>query len=264
VQHDFSLRKIIFLFKKVEVMPTSVSKKFRRHRSVLVKRNVRQDGTRTDAAGPINDTASWASGPRSVRFGTYDNQSTMHSVYELQECGPDDTLQSSASRSTRRMDPRNISFFQPAHSAHGMVSGDSYRQQQPIAEDGEYDEDVDDDRTRYAQQQRLSGQHTPVQNIIARADDDVIVVPSAAAAGKNRKASSSGSTTQLEATAHIQAGDVTVDRGDQAATIPSSTDESTENKQLEKPLLPQPPPPVDESAYRANLSEEENYFSEHC
>ena len=230
---------------QVEVIPTSVSKKFRRRRSLPVKRNARPDGGRAEGGAAFNDAASSASGIRSVRFGPYDNQSTLHSVYELQEFGQDDTVYSASGRNARRVDSRNPTLFQP----YSGNSAEAYRQQQqPIAE--EYDEDVDDDRTRYAQQQRLSGQ----QLNSLRADDGM-VVPTG---GSLHRLPSNETSPQLERTAQIQSGEITADR--QASTPPIND----ENKQEEglsastERLADQNP------AYRPNLDEDENYFSEHC
>jgi len=238
---------------QVEMIPTSVSKKFRRYRSAPVKRNARSDGTRHEGANLFNDAASSVSGVRSVRFGPYDNQSTLHSVYELQEYGQDDTVQSSSGRYARRMDLRNPTLFQPSNI-------EAYRQQTPIAEDGEYDEDVDDDRTRYAQQQRrteqqqrLSEQQLPLN----RSDSEVITSP-------NTKQSSNDSPSQLEVTAQIQAGDVTGDRNG-SINSPSTNEESAEKPKPDDNVSQAATQILDDSnAYPPNISEEENYFSEHC
>jgi MFS family permease len=239
---------------QVEMIPASVSKKFRRYRSAPVKRNARSDGTRHDGANQFNDGASSISGVRSVRFGPYDNQSTLHSVYEMQECVLDDTIHSSSGRYARRADLRNPTLFQPSNI-------ETYRQQTPIAEDGEYDEDVDDDRTRYAQQQRRTEHQqrfNEQQLPILRSDSEVVASP-------NTKQSSNESPSQLETTAQIQAGDVT---GDRNGTInsPPTTEESTEKAKQDDNLSPTPTQIFDETnTYPPpNISEEENYFSEHC
>ena len=246
---------------QVEVIPTSVSKKFRRQRSAAAnKQKLRSDGTRAEGANAFNDGASVVSGVRSVRFGPYDNQSTLHSVYELQEYGQDDTVQSSASaRYNRRMDLRNPSLFQP----YSGGNAEAYRQQTPIAEDVEYDEDVDDDRTRYAQQQRLTGhqkrlseQQTPNR----RSDGDIMTVPTT----PTNRQSSNDIPSQLEMTAQIQAGDVTGDRN--GITTTTSTDPELGDKTKQDEDSPQTPAHiVDETTtFPPNISEEENYFSEHC
>jgi len=239
---------------QVEMIPTSISKKFRRNRSLPLKKNVRSDGTRPDGARPFNDDASSVSGMRSVRFGPYDNQSTLHSVYELQEYGQDDTVHSS-SRYTRRMDSRNPSLFQPSNI-------ETHRQQTPIAEDVEYDEDVDDDRTRYAQQQRRTEQQrfSEQQLPVVRSDSEAIASPNTI----NNRQSSNDLPSQLEITAQIQAGDVTNDRN--GLTNPISTnDEVIEKSKQEENLSQTPTQILDEtSTFPPNISEEENYFSEHC
>jgi hypothetical protein len=244
---------------QVECIQTSISKKFRRHRSLPAKRNVRPDGTRPEGGNAFNDGASSVSGVRSVRFGPYDNQSTLHSVYELQEYGQDDTVQSSASgRYIRRMDLRNPTLFQP----YSGGNTEAYRQQTPIAEDAEYDEDVDDDRTRYAQQQRRTGHQQRLSEPRApniRSDSDAVVVPNT----PTTRQSSSDLPSQLEITAQIQSGDVTDERHGLLNT--TSTNDETGDKNKQEENLPQTPTHiVDEASTFPPISEEENYFSEHC
>ncbi|UJR30512.1 hypothetical protein I4U23_018042 [Adineta vaga] len=243
---------------QVEVIPTSISKKFRRQRSAPAKRNVRPDGTRPEGAHPFNDAASSVSGIRSVRFGPYDNQSTLHSVYELQEYGQDDTFHSSAGRNNRRADLRNPAIFQPV----GGGNIEAYRQQTPIAEDNEYDEDVDDDRTRYAQQQRLTLQQRSLEQPLTnlRSDIDLNSLPNVTV---NRQ-SSNDSPSQLEMTAQIQAGDITGERSGVTRTASSNDDTGDKNKHDEN-LSQLPARLLDETGtFPPNISEEENYFSEHC
>lgn len=240
---------------QVETIPTSISKNFRRHRSAPAKRNTKSDSSRSDGANAFNDAASSVSGIRSVRFGPYDNQSTLHSVYELQEYGQDDTLHSTSGRYVRRMDLRNPTLFQPNNN-------DTYRQT-PIAEDGEYDEDVDDDRTRYAQQQRRTEQQQRIsekQLPNVRSDNDVIIVPTTL----NAKQPSNDSQSQLEMAAQIQAGDITNDRN--GIVGPTLTNEeliekAERNENLSQPLTQN----IDETrTFPPDINDEENYFSEHC
>lgn len=240
---------------QVEMIPTSVSKKFRRQRPAASKGNARSEGSRSDGAHPFNDAASSVSGVRSVRFGPFDNQSTLHSVYELQEYGQDDTVHSNTGRYPRRMDLRNPTLFQPSNI-------EAYRQQTPIAEDVEYDdgEDVDDDRTRFAQQQRRTGQQQrqgEQQIPLMRTDSDVM-------AKATNKQSSNDSSSQLEVTAQIQSGDVTGDRSG-VANISSASEEVLDKGKTDENLSPTPTQLLDENnPYPPNISEEENYFSEHC
>ena len=238
---------------QVEMIPTSVSKKFRRYRSAPVKKNERSEGKRQDGGNQFNDGASSISGVRSVRFGPYDNQSTLHSVYEMQECVLDDTVHSASGRYPRRVDLRNPALFQPSNI-------EAYRQQTPIAEDVEYDEDVDDDRTRYAQQQRRNEQHQRLseqQLPLLRSDSEVVASP-------NTKPSSNESPSQLEVTAQIQAGDVTADRNG-SINSPSTNEESVDKAKQDDNLSQAPTQLLDDTnAYPPIISEEENYFSEHC
>jgi hypothetical protein len=243
---------------QVECIPTSVSKKFRRRRSAPSKRNVKPDATRPEGGNAFNDAASSVSGIRSVRFGPYDNQSTLHSVYELQEFGQDDTVQSSNSRYGRRTDLRNPSLFQP----YSGGNTEAYRQQQPIAEDGEYDDDVDDDRTRYAQQQRRTQQQRFGEQLLpnVRSDDDAVVLPNMTMNTAGSRQSASDNSSQLDITAQVQAGDITTDRN----TVPTN-DETIDKRKQEENLANLPARNADEtSTYPPNTSEEENYFSEHC
>lgn len=231
---------------QVEVIPTSISRKFRRQRSAPAKRAVLPDGARPEAGAPFNDAASSVSGVRSVRFGPYDNQSTLHSVYELQEYNQDDTVQSSAGRYNRRADLRNPSIFQPV----GGGGAEAYRQQTPIAEDGEYDEDVDDDRTRYAQQQRLTLQQRSNDPSLSAFRTDVD--PTSLLNAGNTRQAPGETPSQLEVTAQIQAGDVTADESGEK-TKQDENGSQTANR------------PLDETGtFPPNISEEENYFSEHC
>ncbi|CAF1215977.1 unnamed protein product [Rotaria sp. Silwood1] len=241
---------------QVEVIPTSISKNFRRHRSVPVKRNVRSDSIRPEGANAFNDGASSVSGIRSVRFGPYDNQSTLHSVYELQEYGQDDTVHSSASRYNRRMDLRNPTIFQP-YSGNNL---ETHRQQTPIAEDVEYDEDVDDDRTRYAQQQRLTEQHHRFNDQQMTNDNDVIVLPNRT----NARKSSSNSPSQLEPKAEIQTGDTTGERNGLATTKSTADEIVDDNKQDENTSQSSTRIVHETRTFPPNMSEDENYFSEHC
>ncbi|CAF1078642.1 unnamed protein product [Rotaria sordida] len=243
---------------QVEVIPTSISKNFRRQRSVPVKRNVRSDSTRPEGANTFNDGASSVSGIRSVRFGPYDNQSTLHSVYELQEYGQDDTVHSSVSRYNRRMDLRNPTIFQP-YSGNNI---DTLRQQTPIAEDVEYDEDVDDDRTRYAQQQRLTEQQrfSEQQMTNVSSDNDVIGLQNRI----NNRKSSSNSPSQLEVKAEIQAGDTTGERNGLTTTKSTADEIGDENKQDEDMSQPSTRIIHETRTFPPNMSEDENYFSEHC
>jgi hypothetical protein len=222
---------------QVEIIPTSISKKFRRHRSLPAKRNVRPDGARAEASNAFNDAASSVSGVRSVRFGPYDNQSTLHSVYELQEFGQDDTIYSGSNRCTRRTDSRNLSLFQP----YSGNNADNYRQQQPIAE--VFDEDVDDDRTRYAQQQRLNEQH---QLTNVRADDEPNVVPV------------NEIQSPLDVPVGMQSGDGLADR--YGSTLPINDDtEHDENRSQSSAHA------ADKTqSYRPDMNDDGNYFSEHC
>jgi len=225
---------------QVEMIPTSVSKKFRRHRSLPIKRNNKTDGTRAEQLNQFNDAASSVSGIRSVRFGGYDNQSTLHSVYELQEYGQDDTLHSLTGRYPRRTDSRNPNLFQPSNV-------EAYRQQTTIAEDGEYDEDVDDDRTRYAQQQRL----TEKQYANLRSDADAVILPN--------KQTTNESPTQLEMTAQIQSGKINNEQNDSLDTPSINEDKAKLDDNISTTQI------LDQSnTFPPNISEEENYFSEHC
>ncbi|CAF4724888.1 unnamed protein product [Rotaria magnacalcarata] len=243
---------------QVEVIPTSISKKFRRHRSAPAKKNIRHDSTRPEGGNAFNDGASSVSGIRSVRFGPYDNQSTLHSVYELQEYGQDDTVHSSASRYNRRMDLRNPTIFQP-YSGNNM---ETHRQQTPIAEDGEYDEDVDDDRTRYAQQQRLTQHHhrfneQQMSNISS--DNDVIVLPNRT----NNRQSSTNLPSHIEGKVDNQSGDMSSERNGIITALSTADDKVDENKQ-EDNMSPPSGLMHETRTFPPNMSEDENYFSEHC
>lgn len=243
---------------QVESIPTSISKNFRRHRTVPMKKNVKPDGTRPEGGNTFNDGASSVSGIRSVRFGPYDNQSTLHSVYELQEYGQDDTLHSSVSRHNRRMDSRNPTLFQP-YSGNNM---DTIRQQTPIAEDGEYDEDVDDDRTRYAQQQRLTEHHrfNDVPMPTVSSDNEVIMLQNRT----NTRHSSNNSPSQVETKADNQSGDG--NGGERNGTIPamSSADDKVDDTKQDENMPQQTTLMHETRTFPPNMSEDENYFSEHC
>ncbi|CAF4487934.1 unnamed protein product, partial [Rotaria socialis] len=242
---------------QVEVVPTSISKKFRRQRSAPAKKNIRPDGTRPEGGNAFNDGASSVSGIRSVRFGPYDNQSTLHSVYELQEYGQDDTVHSSASRYNRRMDLRNPTIFQP-YSGNNM---ETHRQQTPIAEDGEYDEDVDDDRTRYAQQQRLTQHHRfneqQMSNISS--DNDVIVLPNRT----NNRQSLTNPPSHIEGKVDNQSGDMSGERNG-ITTAMSTVDDKVDENKKEDNMSPPSGLIHETRTFPPNMSEDENYFSEHC
>lgn len=197
----------------VENIPTTISHHFRRRRAIIVKKkNIQSNKTRPTEG---NDALSITSAVRSIR--PYDNQSTIHSIYELQELGPDDTVHSIINRSSsRRIDPRTSPFSHP---------NEQIRHQQSIAEDVEFE----DDRTEH----RLTS---------GRTNDETMIIPDA---------SPKIVPSQLELTAQIQAGDVT---GDQHTLTSPTTDESTNRKNS---LSPSP-------KYQRAMSQDENYFSEHC
>jgi hypothetical protein len=235
----------------VEIIPTSISQHFRRRRSLAIKKNIQSDNPRTTGPNTFNDSTSVFSGVRSVR--PYDNQSTIHSVYELQELGPDDTVHSYSNRypSSRRMDSRNPTFYQPYIGT--VINNDINRQQAAIAEDVEYnDDDVDDDGTRLAIQRRLSEQKklAAAQNSVAHTDDDVIILPGKTSIGRE---SSYDAPSQLEITAQIQSGDVTGDR----SLLTVTTDDSKDNLNRNDAGSQSP-------RYQRTMSQDENYFSEHC
>jgi hypothetical protein len=224
----------------VENIPTAVSRNFRRQRSISVIRNIRSDDTRPDGGNLFGDTTSIQSGIRSNRLGPYDNQSTLHSIYELQEYGQDDTVHSSSGRnSSRRVDSRNPLVYQPYSGTHI----DTLRRQQSIPEDREYDNDndVDDSRTRSVLQQRLNEQLAAVHT-----DDGVNILPDSTSTDKR---SSTNLPSQLDITAHIQSGDIT---GDHNVAIPTRDNIDQDENLSRSPR------------YRRTMSQDENYFSEHC
>jgi len=226
---------------QVEMIPTSVSKKFRRHRPLAVnKRPVRPDGQRHEGGQPFNDAASTISGIRSVRFGPYDVQSTLHSVYDVQEFGQDDTVGSTAGRNPRRIDLRNPALFQPYSAANQEM----YRQQLPIAE--EYDEDVDDDRTRYAQQQRLSEHHHQrlnEQQLPTLRSEEPNIIPAFSETIALQELNSAVTKNEVK-NEHA---------GSTSAVTDDLKEEEVENLTEDG-----------NQTYRPNLNEDENYFSEHC
>jgi hypothetical protein len=237
----------------VESIPTSISQHFRRRRSIIVKKTIQSDKPRSTGPNTFNDSTSVVSGVRSVR--PYDNQSTIHSIYELQELGQDDTVHSISNRypSSRRMDSRNPIFYQPYHNTG--INNDINRQQRPIAEDVEYNEDVDDDRTRLALQQRLSEQKrlAAAQNSIVHTDDDVIILPAKIQGTSIGRESLHDAASQLEITAQIQSGDVTGDR----SLLTVTTDDPKDNINRNDNGSQSP-------RYQRTMSQDENYFSEHC
>jgi hypothetical protein len=233
---------------QVEFIPTPISKNFRRRRCIHVKRNVLSDPTRSEVMNTFNDMGSVVSGGvRSVRL--YDNQSTLHSIYELQDFGQDDTLHSVSNRyPSRRIDARNPAVYQPSSSG---INNDLHRQQS-IAEDVEYN-DVDDDRIRLALQQRISEtqqqQVAPVQNSVICADDDVVILPDTKSRTSIGRKISSDIPTQVEVTAQIPAGDVTENQN----RLIRRTDETKDDDKLSQ-----------SPKFQRAMSQDENYFSEHC
>ena len=250
----------------VERIPTSISQYFRRRRSLPAKKNRLPDKSLGDGASTFNDINSVVSGLRTGRG--YDIQSTIHSVYELQELGQDDTIQSTSTRyPSRRMDLRNPTFYQ-AYSGSGM-NNEIYRQPHIIVEDVEYtdEDDVDDDRTRLdlprraseqqrlALQRRLSEQQriAAMQNLVTHTDDDVIITPTHTRKISASRESSSDVPSQLEITAQIQSGDLTGDR----SILTTTTDDPKDNTERTRDQSQSP-------KYQRTMSQDENYFSEHC
>ena len=238
----------------VEILQTSISRHFRRRRSVAAKKNAQSDNPRPAGPNTFNDTNSVFSGVRSIR--PYDNQSTIHSIYELQELGQDDTVHSFSNRypSSRRMDTRNPTVYQQPYIG-SAINNDILRHQTSIAEDVEYNEDVDDDRTRVAAQQRLSEQKklAAIQNSVAHTDDDVIILPGKTRGTSIGRETSFDAPSQLEITAQIQSGDVTGDR----SLLTVTTDDSKDNLNRNEAGSQSP-------RYQRTMSQDENYFSEHC
>ncbi|CAF2516993.1 unnamed protein product [Rotaria sp. Silwood2] len=223
---------------QIETIPTSISKTFRRHRSKLAKSNVRSEEKRAETTNHFNDTASVASGVRSPR--PYDYQSTLHSIFELQDFGQYDTVHSLPIRhSSRRMDLNN-----PFYQSYGGLTSETFRPQQSIAEDVEYNDDVDQNEThitlpqRHSEQRKLSTIQKPVLS-----SDDVIIVPDITRKKSIEKQSS------FDLSSPNQAKDQT-----EFTAIP---DEKTENNDQDEKL-------PSRSTYQRTMSQDENYFSEHC
>ena len=233
---------------QVEMIPTSVTRKFRRNRSAAHKKKTQSDTTRTEVANNFNDAASSISGVRSVRFGPYDIQSTLHSVYELQEYGQDDTVYSLPGRGTRRVDSRNPTIFQP----YSGPNAEAYRHPpKPIAE--EFDEDFEEGRTHYASAARGIVESQQISNL--RSEDDTIVPSSTS---NIRRSSLNSTTSPPEPTGIVS--NIT-NRNDGQLSVPLVNEEVKldENQSQSSANL------VDENeTYRPNISEDENYFSEHC
>ncbi len=233
----------------VEKNPTSISKHFRHGRSIFAKSTVRSDGIRPEPVNNFNDAGSVVS---SKRLSRYDNQSTLHSIYELQDFAQDDTIHSGSNRfPSRRIDSRSPAIYQP----YGGMNTDLHRHGS-IAEDAEFDEDLDDDNTRLALQRRISEQkriaaaaHYP--NI--HTNEDVIIVPATIEQTPVRRQSASNIPSQLEATAQIQSGNVIGDRNEYLLTTDDITDDNNRDKNLASPA----------PKFQRALSQEENYFSEH-
>ncbi|CAF0758292.1 unnamed protein product [Rotaria sordida] len=222
---------------QIETIPTSISKTFRRHRSSYAKRPVQTEEKRSEAPNSFNDAASVVSGMRSTR--PYDYQSTFHSIYELQDFGQYDTVPSLPTRyPSRRMD------LNPYYSPYGGVMSELFRPQQSIAEDGEYNEDVHQDERRLSLQRRLSEQkRLATINTPNLPTEDVIILPDATRQISNEKQFSSDIPRQNQAE-------------DQTELIATS-DEKTEKDNQDEKQSPRPP-------YQRTMSQDENYFSEHC
>ena len=111
----------------------------------------------------------------------------------------------------------------------------------------EIPEDVDDDRTRYAQQQRL----TEKQYANLRSDADAVILPN--------KQTTNESPTQLEMTAQIQSGKINNEQNDSLDTPSINEDKAKLDDNISTTQI------LDQSnTFPPNISEEENYFSEHC
>ena len=199
---------------QVEILPTSISETFRRRRIKQIQRQALADAIpRPSTAAQLNDTASMTSGPRVNRIGPYDLQSTLHSVYELQEFGQDDIMPSLMNRhAPRRMDSRNTIFNQ-TFSASNIDSN----RQRSIAEDAEYDEAMNSERKGLPLRARRSG--------------EVILVPAP--------------PVSLDHSPGERGG---------IAILPDDTKDPLNPDDV----LSRSP------RYRRTMSQDENYFSEHC
>lgn len=226
---------------QIENIPTSLSKSFRRHRqSALMEFSIKSDKMRAEEQNNFNDAASGHEGVRASR--PFDNQSTMHSIFELQDYAGDDTMHAMHGRySSRRMDLPHPSFFQ----LNAPNNSEMFRYPQSIAEDAEYTDEVDNNQPGIALQHRLSEQkrlnfaktHTPITNdemILAREQDN-----------SSGRRSSAGNESQNQ--------DVPINRSELVEIV----DRPKNNDNQDSPHSSSP-------KLRRTRSDDENYFSEHC
>ncbi|CAF2107123.1 unnamed protein product [Rotaria magnacalcarata] len=229
---------------QIENIPTSISKGFRlrRRRSELMQHSDRPDEPRSRRQSNFNDTASMLHGIRSAR--PFDNQSTMHSIFELQDYGQYDTINSVINRYYHRMDLPSPSFHQP----HAAINNETFRFPASIAEDVEYTDDVDNDQAGVALHHRLSDKKrlaTSNGNILPTAD---IIVSSVV-----QERTSPGKQFSTDIGSQNQTEDMTTDLAEPTETI----DDKKENNSRDYKLSPSP-------KYQRTMSQDENYFSEHC
>ncbi|CAF4846667.1 unnamed protein product [Rotaria socialis] len=229
---------------QIESIPTPISKGFRRrrHRLEFMQHNARPDEPRPRRQSNFNDTAAMIHGTRSAR--PFDNQSTMHSIFELQDYGQYDTINSVTNRYGRRMDLPSPSFYQP----HEAINNEMFRFPPSIAEDVEYTDDADNDQVGLALHRRLSDKKrlaTSKEHILPTAD---IIVSSVA---QEQTSPDKQSSNNIES--QNQTEDMTTDLAGSAETI----DDKKENNSRDCKLSSSP-------KYQRTMSQDENYFSEHC
>jgi hypothetical protein len=218
---------------QVELIPTSISDRFRRRRSSFARRCVRADDRQSRPSKYFNDGASMISDVRSTRMGHYDHQSTLHSVYELQEFGHDETMSPLSNRHlTRRMDGRNTIGNQLV----SHVTNDIYRHQRSIVEH-------DDDNRRYSSLKQ--------RRLVNEEDENIIVLPTA-------RIITMTTTTNKQQTSSMTYEMSQSDGRTRSSLQETIIDESKTNQSNPDDVLSRSP------QYRRTMSQDENYFSEHC
>ena len=227
---------------QVERLPTSVSVNFRRHRTAYAKKHPDRSAFVMGESANFNDTASVRSGLRSMRPGPSDHQSTLHSVYELHEIGHDEPGSFLCHRypSRRGSDVRNSILSQ----SFSTVNNEINRGQQPIAEDVEYDTDIDDERRSVdLQEQQPFSESNRTSQETGKA---LIIVPVGIEVLSTSKNSSSDVPWQVEVAGQDQ-------RGEQSA-LTDSSDQTRDNLQQDDDSCLSP-------KYSRGMSQE-NFFSE--
>ena len=189
------------------------------------RHQVRADSVRPEIQAQYNDLASMVSGMPTRWHGPYEVQSTLHSFYELQDLAVDDTIHSASNRYSLR----------PSDSRHVLSTQMNY--------------DLTRKKSTVESNKKINDQTAilPLTDPLAAAtiQADMVMIPPMIS---SRKQSSTVDTSSPK-------------ENRTPLSASNSKNDSTESNVIEikeNEILSESP------RYRRTMSQDENYFSEHC